>query len=102
MPEPLLSDQQQRQQLARLNGAHDRWHIVDGRLQRAYRFDSFVQAIGFMLQSAIEAEKLNHHPDWSNCYKTVSIELTTHDAGGLTRLDFELAAKMEKLAAGAN
>jgi len=62
-----------------------------------HRFD-FAEAFAFMTRSALMAEKLNHHPDWSNVYKTVDVSLSTHDAGGLTELDLKLAAAMNDLA----
>lgn len=71
------------------------WSVHNGQLQREYRFTGFPEAFAFMVACALEAEKLNHHPDWSNSWATVRISLTTHDAGGITELDFQLAAKME-------
>ena len=65
---------------------------------KTYRFSSFVEAFGFMTRCALWAEKLNHHPEWSNSYRTVTVTLTTHDADGLTELDAKLASKMDKLA----
>lgn len=65
---------------------------------KTYRFSSFVEAFGFMTRCALWAEKLNHHPEWSNSYRTVTVTLTTHDAHGLTELDARLAAKMDRLA----
>ncbi|MEP1537880.1 MAG: 4a-hydroxytetrahydrobiopterin dehydratase [Paracoccaceae bacterium] len=78
------------------------WTMADDRdaLQKTFVFDNFVAAFGWMTQSAIWAEKWNHHPEWSNVYKTVNVTLTTHDAGGLTDLDVKLAKKMDKLAEG--
>lgn len=67
-------------------------------ISRRFTFANFNQAFGFMTRAAMEAEKMNHHPDWSNVYKTVDVKLNTHDAGGLTELDFKLARKMDKLA----
>ncbi len=69
--------------------------MVDGRLHRTYKFPSFVKAFAFMTAGAIEAEKLNHHPEWSNVYSTVKVDLSTHDAGGITELDFELAERLD-------
>ncbi len=69
-------------------------------ISRRFNFANFNQAFGFMARVAMEAEKMNHHPDWSNVYKTVDVKLNTHDAGGLTELDIKLASKMDKLAAG--
>lgn len=75
------------------------WDLVDGKLHRELRFDDFVTAFGFMASVAIAAEKMNHHPEWSNVYSTVVVDLSTHDAGGVTELDFELAEKIDVLAA---
>ncbi len=65
---------------------------------RRFRFDSFSQAWGFMSRVARAAEAMDHHPDWSNSDRTVDITLTTHSAGGVTRLDAELAARIDALA----
>ena len=71
----------------------------DGKaITRTFTFASFIEAFGFMTRAALVAEKLNHHPEWSNVYKTVNVTLTTHDANGLTELDIKLAGKMDKLA----
>lgn len=67
---------------------------------RTFTFRNFSEAFAFMTRSALAAEKLDHHPDWSNVYKTVDVKLATHDAGGLTALDFELARRMSKYAGG--
>jgi 4a-hydroxytetrahydrobiopterin dehydratase len=74
------------------------WRVVDGKLHRDYKFADFSHAFGFMAAVATVAEKLDHHPDWTNVYNRVTVDLNTHDAGGITVLDFELAAKMEALA----
>ena len=72
--------------------------VVDGdRLQRDLQFNSFVEAFGFMAQVALLAESKNHHPNWSNVYNRVSITLSTHDLGGLSDLDIELAAAIDQL-----
>lgn len=78
------------------------WALAEGRdaLVRSYRFGDFVEAFGFMARVALVAEKLDHHPEWSNVYRTVEVLLTTHDAGGLTALDLELARAMDRLAGG--
>ncbi|MCP1169117.1 4a-hydroxytetrahydrobiopterin dehydratase [Limimaricola litoreus] len=65
---------------------------------KTFRFSSFVEAFGFMTRCAIWAEKLNHHPEWSNSYRSVTVTLTSHDAKGLTTRDAALAARMDKLA----
>ena len=71
----------------------------DGRaMNRELKFDGFPSAIGFITQVAIIADKMNHHPEWSNVYSTVKIRLTTHDAGGITDLDEALAKKINKIA----
>ena len=78
----------------------DGWILSDDALSitRTFKFGNFVEAFGFMTECAIQAEKLDHHPEWSNVYKTVEVLLTTHSAKGLTELDFDLAAKMDKAA----
>jgi 4a-hydroxytetrahydrobiopterin dehydratase len=73
-----------------LKAIHE-WSIVDGKLHRELKFENFIEAFAFMTKLAFVAERLNHHPEWSNVYNKVSISLTTHDAGGLSRLDFDLA-----------
>ncbi|MEQ9498830.1 MAG: 4a-hydroxytetrahydrobiopterin dehydratase [Deltaproteobacteria bacterium] len=74
------------------------WSIVDGKLHRDLKFDDFTSAFGFMAKVALFAEKMDHHPEWSNVYNRVSIDLTTHDAGGLTELDFALAERIDSVA----
>ncbi|MFT5065877.1 MAG: 4a-hydroxytetrahydrobiopterin dehydratase [Yoonia sp.] len=76
------------------------WKMMDGRdaIQKTFIFRNFVDAFGFMTQTAIWAEKLNHHPEWSNVYKTVNVTLITHDVDGLSDLDAKLGAKMDALA----
>ncbi|WP_108813613.1 4a-hydroxytetrahydrobiopterin dehydratase [Loktanella sp. Alg231-35] len=76
------------------------WQMVEGRdaIHKAFVFKNFVDAFGFMTRAAIWAEKWNHHPEWSNVYKTVEVTLTTHDADGLSALDAKLGAKLDKLA----
>ncbi len=79
------------------------WTRCTGReaIEKTYSFRNFVDAFGFMTRAALWAEKWNHHPEWSNVYKTVHVTLTTHDAGGLTELDIKLATKMDALAQAA-
>jgi 4a-hydroxytetrahydrobiopterin dehydratase len=76
------------------------WAEVDGRdaIQKTFQFKNFTRAFGWMTQVAIVAEKMNHHPEWSNVYKTVEVTLATHDVDGLSSLDLELARKMDRLA----
>ena len=88
-----LSDEQIARQVAELAG----WELVRGKLHREFRFDGFVQAFGFMSSVALVAERMDHHPEWSNVYNRVTVELQTHDAGGLTEMDFELARETDKL-----
>ncbi len=73
------------------------WHKVKGRpaIGRSYKFKDFNAAFGFMSRVALVAEKMNHHPEWRNVYNQVDVILTTHDAGGVTKLDFDLACKMD-------
>ena len=73
------------------------WTVTDACLQRQLIFKNFVEAFGFMAQVALLAEARNHHPNWSNVYNRVNIELTTHDLGGLSTLDEELAAAIDDL-----
>lgn len=75
------------------------WSLEEGgnAITRSFQFANFVEAFGWMTRVALHAEKLNHHPEWSNVYRTVQVRLTTHDAGGLTDLDRRLAEKMDRL-----
>lgn len=84
-----------RRELAGLPG----WRAEDDKLLRSYRFESFARAFAFMAGSAVDAQALNHHPEWSNVFDKVEVTLWTHDRGGVTALDVELAQRMEKLAA---
>lgn len=76
------------------------WSMVEGRdaIHKTFVFWNFIDAFGFMARAAIWAEKWNHHPEWSNVYKTVDVVLTTHDCDGLSALDAKLAHKMDQLA----
>lgn len=78
------------------------WQLRDDgkALERKFKFRNFNEAFGFMARCALSAEKLNHHPDWFNCWNRVDVVLTTHDSGGLTELDFRLAKAMNRAAAG--
>ena len=73
------------------------WELKEGKLQKSFRFSDFIEAFGFMTRIALEAEKINHHPDWSNVYNTVTIKLSTHDAGGITDYDVKLANIIDKI-----
>ena len=91
-----LSGEARKSALARLNG----WREVSGRdaITKKFVFKDFNEAFGFIARAALVAEKLDHHPEWSNVYKTVDVTLSTHDTGGLTELDAKLAEAMDKLA----
>lgn len=81
--------------------ALDGWSVEDGKaIAKRYKFADFSEAFGFMARAALAAEKLDHHPEWSNVYNTVNVRLTTHDTGGLTDKDVALAKAMDA-AAGA-
>ncbi|MBM3683102.1 MAG: 4a-hydroxytetrahydrobiopterin dehydratase [Actinobacteria bacterium] len=75
----------------------DGWEVADGRLGRTFRFADFSAAWGFMSRVALVAEQLGHHPDWSNVWSTVRIDLVTHDRGGITTLDVEFARRVDAL-----
>lgn len=76
------------------------WSLKDGKIHKDYKFKDFVTAFGWMSACALVAEKMNHHPEWSNVWANVSVDLTTHDAGGITKKDLKLARRMEKFASG--
>lgn len=94
-----LTDTEIADSLAALNaGLAGPWELVGGKLHKGFRFPDFVAAFGFMTRAALIAERMDHHPEWRNVYNRVEVDLSTHDAGGLTALDFELARRMEDLA----
>lgn len=74
------------------------WSLQNAKLHREYQFADFAHAFGFMATAAVLIEKMNHHPEWSNVYNRVAIDLTTHDTGGITARDVELAKLLESLA----
>lgn len=86
-----LSDEQIKNELKSLNG----WTIQNGRLHKEFTFSDFVEAFSFMTKIALHAEKMNHHPEWFNVYNRITIDLMTHDAGGITTNDVELARFIE-------
>jgi 4a-hydroxytetrahydrobiopterin dehydratase len=88
------TEEEIREALSELGG----WTIVAGKLHREYKFRNFVEAFGFMAQVALLAERAGHHPEWSNVYNRVVVDLTTHEAGGITHKDFDLACQMEAIA----
>lgn len=91
-----LTAQARQSALAKLTG----WSEVTGRdaITKTFTYKDFNEAFGFMTRVALVAEKMDHHPEWSNVYKTVDVTLSTHDAGGLTELDVKLAEAMDKIA----
>jgi 4a-hydroxytetrahydrobiopterin dehydratase len=93
-----LTGEARKSALARLTG----WSEMVGRdaITKKFVFKDFNQAFGFMTRAALVAEKMDHHPEWFNVYKTVDVTLSTHDAGGLTELDVELAEAMDKITVG--
>jgi 4a-hydroxytetrahydrobiopterin dehydratase len=74
-----------------------KWRLDRGFIKRDFKFKNFVEAFSFMTAVALEAEKMNHHPDWSNVYNTLSVNLQTHDAGGITNRDLDLAQIIDKI-----
>ena len=88
-----LSDAAIQENLGQLNG----WTVEDGKLHKEYQFDTFVTAFGFMTQLALVAESMNHHPEWFNVYNRVTIDLMTHDAGGISELDFQWAKQADSI-----
>lgn len=93
-----ILDEELNAKVAHLNqGNNNEWNVIEGKLQKSFVFKNFTQAMGFMVQAGIEAEKMNHHPEWLNIYKTVDVRLVTHSSGGITDLDFTLAQKFDAL-----
>ncbi len=88
-----LTDAQIQGNLAQVDG----WTIENGKLHKEFQFDNFISAFGFMTQLALVAESLNHHPEWFNVYNRVTIDLTTHDAGGISELDFQWAKQADAI-----
>ena len=82
-----LPEKEVREQVAKLDG----WQVVAGKVSKTFEFDDFVQAFGFMTRVAMEAEKMNHHPEWFNVYNRVEMTLSTHDCQGLSQRDIDLA-----------
>jgi len=89
-----LTDAEIQEQLTGLSG----WTIENGKLHKQFQFRSFIEAFGFMTRVALVAESMNHHPEWFNVYNRVTINLMTHDAGGISPLDFQLAKRADALA----
>ncbi|MBE9174858.1 4a-hydroxytetrahydrobiopterin dehydratase [Synechocystis salina LEGE 06155] len=89
-----LTDPEIQTALGKLSG----WSLQGNKLHRQFKFGNFNQAFGFMTRLALVAETLNHHPEWSNVYNRVTIDLTTHDAGGITELDVKFATQANSFA----
>ena len=85
-------------ELSRAIAALSGWSIENGKLHREFKFPDFVRAFSFMSAVALVAEKRDHHPEWKNVYGKVIVDLTTHDAGGITQSDVDLAKTMNELA----
>jgi len=88
-----LSDEQIRNELGNLPG----WSVVNGKLHKEFIFKDFIEAFGFMTTAALHIEKMNHHPEWFNVYNKIKIDLVTHDAGGITQNDVNLAKTLNSL-----
>ena len=94
IPPAVLGPSEREQALASLDG----WTVRDGKLHREFVFANFVEAFGFMARVALVAERSNHHPEWFNVYRTVRVDLTTHESGGITERDTALARAMNEFA----
>ena len=95
MPAPKLTTQEIDSALDTLPG----WSVQGGKLHKEFRFPDFIHAFGFMATAALGIEKMNHHPEWFNVYNRVSVDLTTHDSGGITNKDTDLARLLDATAA---
>ena len=91
-----LLEQEIAAELRKLGG----WSVVNGNLHRVFEFQDFTQAFGFMTRVALAAEKMDHHPDWSNSWNKVTVDLSTHSAGGLTEKDVSLARQIQQIYGG--
>ena len=91
-----LTEKEIQQQVSKLSG----WKVVSGKINKSFEFDDFVQAFGFMTKVAMEAEKMNHHPEWFNVYNRVRIDLMTHDVDGISNYDIKLAKTIDKISKG--
>ncbi len=88
-----LSDEQIRKELSDIPG----WNVMNGKLHKDFVFKDFIDAFGFMSRAAIHIEKMNHHPEWFNVYNKIKVDLVTHDAGGITQNDINLAKILNSL-----
>lgn len=92
-----INQQEVAESLHRLNTRLDnKWVLASNRIKKEFKFNNFSEALDFMVRVGRHAEDLDHHPEWCNVYNRVTIELTTHSAGGITDLDFNLASKIEE------
>jgi len=89
-----LTDDQIKKEIMSLSG----WSVVNGKLHKDFVFQDFIEAFGFMSKAAIHIEKMNHHPEWFNVYNKIRVDLVTHDAGGITQNDINLARTLNSLA----
>ena len=89
-----LSDEQIKKELSNLHG----WNVTNGKLHKDFIFKDFIEAFGFISKAAIHIEKMNHHPEWFNVYNKIKVDLVTHDAGGITQNDINLAKILNSLA----
>ena len=88
-----LSESDIDEELKKLSG----WNVKEDKLHKEFQFDNFNQAFGFMTRAAMEIEKMNHHPEWFNVYNRITVDLTTHEAGGITNNDVNLAKILNSL-----
>ena len=88
-----LSSEAIEQELKNLNG----WTVVNNKIHKEFQFGDFNQAFGFMTRAAMYIDKMNHHPEWFNVYNRITVDLTTHDAGGITQNDINLAKILNSL-----
>ena len=88
-----LSESDIDEELKKLSG----WNVKDDKLHKEFQFDNFNQAFGFMTRAAMEIEKMNHHPEWFNVYNRITVDLTTHESGGITNNDVNLAKILNSL-----
>ena len=93
MASPLLTEKEKASAKEKIPN----WEFHEKRLRRQWTFKDFIEAFAFITQIAIISEKMNHHPEWSNTYSKVTIDLTTHDSGGITRLDIDLALSIDRI-----
>jgi 4a-hydroxytetrahydrobiopterin dehydratase len=91
-----LSDSEIESEVTKIAG----WKLVNGKLNKSFEFKNFIEAFGFMTKVAMQAEKMNHHPEWFNVYNKVKIDLVTHDVNGISNYDIKLANAINKIQSG--